>query len=523
MFLYYGAFAQKDPQEICDTLIKKSIQATHSREFAKSLSYLGEAQTISKGKNWYKIDFLILNNYGHTYMKMLEYTKAGSYFLKGYELAMQEKQPLDEMTVLNNIAIVYIKINDLEKAAFYFKKSFEIAKTHQIKAKIGLYACNLAQLNYDLKKNEIASSYIEIALQNLEPESRARLSAMMIQNSILINQNQNQKAIDNFNQLLFDYSDVSYIDERIKIKILLAQALIQQNKFKEAEEILAAAESENEDIEVRKEIFEKKSDLYIHSNQLEKAIKVKDSIISINQRISKMMRNEMIENATLKFELSESKFALENQTLKSQIQKRVYLFILITVFLIALVITLFFYKKNAFNAQKKLIAENTLKIKNLELDNEINRSKLLEKEIEEKNNQLSSKIIFQTTRNELLESVIETLTGKPEIASNKPIFDIIRDLKNHLKQDAKWDDYQKLFENVNNDFIHQLIAKHPDLNSNDIRFISYLYLNLNTNEIASFLNISTASCRKRKERLYSKLNIEKSINLNEYFQNLHKY
>src|SRR5690606_33489318 len=218
-----------------------------------------------------------------------------------------------------------------------------------------------------------------------------------------------------------------------------------------------------------------------------------------------------------------------------------YLFSFLSVILVSVIFGVIVYKRNTLAQQNRIIAENTLKIKNLELEQEKNKLILLEKEakekelladlkikkqkekerslkreIELKNKQLSDKILFQSTRNKMLEEIIETITSKKEFKENKTLYAIVKDLKNHLKEDSKWDDYNELFENVNNTFIKNIKQKHPDLNANDIRFISFIYLNLTTQEIAALLNISPESCRKRKERLRHKLEIDKDMDLYQY-------
>jgi hypothetical protein len=50
----------------------------------------------------------------------------------------------------------------------------------------------------------------------------------------------------------------------------------------------------------------------------------------------------------------------------------------------------------------------------------------------------------------------------------------------------------------------------------DIRYISYVYMNLDTKEIASMLNITPVACRKRKERIEKRLNLTEKISLNAY-------
>src|SRR5690606_106304 len=301
----------------------------------------------------------------------------------------------------------------------------------------------------------------------------------------------------------------------------------------------------SDDMDTKKRLFELKAETAVLSGSWQEALILKDSIIAVNRKISANQSRELLENATLKFELSESKYALETNKIKSLNTRKFYILSTLLLFLILIALIVAFYKRNLFARQKAIISENKLRIAHLELEQEVSKRQLMEKEykekqlladltlkeqkekaenlkteIEFKNKQLSDKILFQSTRNELLENIIEMLSGKPEIAGNKTLLDIVRNLKNHLKEDTKWEDFTTLFENVNNSFLHNLTNKHPDLNANDIRFLSFIYLNLNTKEIASLLNISPESCRKRKERLRKKMNLDKDASLLEYLSGL---
>lgn len=103
-----------------------------------------------------------------------------------------------------------------------------------------------------------------------------------------------------------------------------------------------------------------------------------------------------------------------------------------------------------------------------------------------------------------------------DISGNNDLAKTIYDLKSHLKEDSKWGEITDHFESLNNDFLMALKKKHPDLNANDTRFLSFIYLNLSNKEIASLLNISAEGCRKRKERITTKLNLDRNIPLYEY-------
>jgi len=55
---------------------------------------------------------------------------------------------------------------------------------------------------------------------------------------------------------------------------------------------------------------------------------------------------------------------------------------------------------------------------------------------------------------------------------------------------------------------------------NDIRFLSYLYMNLSIKEISSLLNITPDACRKRKERIAKKMGLQETAELFPYLSHI---
>lgn len=531
--------------KLCDTYIETGIKAMFNRDFITAIENLNKAQEIVNQKQWYKQQFLIYNNFGLTYFKMQDYPQAVSYYLKAYEQAMSNAQPIDEMTVLNNIAIVYTKNDNLAQAEEYFNKVYQIAVDQKVESRISLYANNIAHVNFDLGNFEKAQIYIDKVLNDNNLDPRIRVSTLIIQNSLLLEYKRTSEVITNCLSLFEEAHKYNLHEEKNEILLLLAKAYQIEKQWAQSLKAIDRALLDSDDMDTKKRLFELKAETAVLSGSWQEALILKDSIIAVNRKISANQSRELLENATLKFELSESKYALETNKIKSLNTRKFYILSTLLLFLILIALIVAFYKRNLFARQKATISENKLRIAHLELEQEVSKRQLMEKEFKEqqlladlhlkeqkekaenlkteiefKNKQLSDKILFQSTRNELLENIIEMLSGKPEIAGNKTLLDIVRNLKNHLKEDTKWEDFTTLFENVNNSFLHNLTSKHPDLNANDIRFLSFIYLNLNTKEIASLLNISPESCRKRKERLRKKMNLDKDASLLEYLSDL---
>ena len=177
--------------------------------------------------------------------------------------------------------------------------------------------------------------------------------------------------------------------------------------------------------------------------------------------------------------------------------------------------------------QRKIIAElelekqktDTLLLKK-ELKEQNTLSSLekekLKSEIESRNRKLAAKAVSVSTRNELIENILNSFTTHFDWQKNSHLKKQVHELKSYLKKESEWEDFFTHFEEVNQGFIRNLKTKHPELTANDVRYLSYIYMNLTTKEIASLLNITVEACRKRKERIIKKMNLPEDINLYNY-------
>ncbi|MBS2213100.1 hypothetical protein KEM09_16905 [Carboxylicivirga mesophila] len=78
--------------------------------------------------------------------------------------------------------------------------------------------------------------------------------------------------------------------------------------------------------------------------------------------------------------------------------------------------------------------------------------------------------------------------------------------------------FHKLFAEDHQYFIQRISSQFTELTQHDIRLISFIRINANTNEIAQFLNISPSSVDTARYRLRKKLNLEHSQNLYKFIR-----
>ncbi|MCD8261479.1 MAG: hypothetical protein LUD15_08280 [Bacteroides sp.] len=64
------------------------------------------------------------------------------------------------------------------------------------------------------------------------------------------------------------------------------------------------------------------------------------------------------------------------------------------------------------------------------------------------------------------------------------------------------------------------MARYPHITRNDMRLCAYIRLNLNTKEIAAYMNITPASVEIARHRLRKKLELGKEANLQHHLSTI---
>lgn len=143
------------------------------------------------------------------------------------------------------------------------------------------------------------------------------------------------------------------------------------------------------------------------------------------------------------------------------------------------------------------------------------KNKNLEIELESQN----SKLLFSTAqmahKNEILTAMKEELQNKQK-ESGVNLGSIVRGLDRELQGEDYWKEFNMSFQQVDGNFVNQIMQKHPQLTKNDIRLSALIRIGLSTNEIASILNISIRGVEKGRYRLKKRLQLSQEENLINY-------
>tara|TARA_R110002074_G_scaffold14788_2_gene51328 strand:+ start:103097 stop:104767 length:1671 start_codon:yes stop_codon:yes gene_type:complete len=517
--------------------INLGINYLSKKEHAKSIEELVYAREVSIQNSWYPQVFNATLNIGTNYFLMMDYGEAFHYYLLAYETALAHLGPKQEMQVFNNVGVLYIEDKDFYKAKESFLNAYEIAAQLGDKEQMGAYAINLALVGNELGELEFSERYINEALPLLEESPNVFLLGQIAKAENLLLKGDLTTAEKLALSILPKIENLSHLKERITVNdkisvlIILARVYEKLNRPEKALEFALLARSAEKNIEARTKIYTLLSQLYSQSSDYEKAISYKDSVIIATDSLYAIKNGMLFKSEQLKFQVQNYKKELiESKELLKQ--ERQFYYVLIICVVVFMGFLVWFFKNTSLkHKQRKKIVE-------LELEREKNETllnaqkhqekealvllerELLKNELDVKNRELTAKALYLSSKNELIEEIVQSISKNTQIENNALLKKQINDLKKHLKKDRQWDSFFIHFEEVNQGFLNKLRAQHPELTPGDIRFITFLYMNLSYKEIASLLNITPQSCRKRKERISKKMNLSSNTSLHVYLSNI---
>lgn len=533
-------------QKHCKDLTKLANEEFYNRNYAKSLELLMEAKTMAENNNWNTERSDILNLMGMNYMEMTDYGEALRCFLEAYQIALEKLVPNPdrwEMVSLNNIAILYSKEKEFDKAEEYFTKAYLNANRTKDSSLIVAHAINLAWIANETGKPNAADKYINEALSILKerPNTYHYICASIVKIRNLSLKSEYNMAQELAFELLSTYNehDGKYDNEKIGTLYLLSIIFQKKGDIDKAIDYAEQALKIYPTLEDRIDLYELFSELYLEKKLFNKAILYKDSLMLAKDSLNSTKNQRFFESNQIRFELQNSQIELSENKAKQKTERLIYIFTIVFIIVLSTILIWALRINFVKEKQRKKIAELELEREKkdkllLESDKLLLEKQLqeqetialleqerLKNEIDRKNKELIVNAMFLSTRNDLIEHIVNSLTKSPEVSNNKVLLSNIHELKKQLKENSEWDGFLAHFETINSGFLEKIKERHPNLTVNEIRFLSYIYINLNTKEIASLLNITPEACRKRKQFIATKrLDLTSSSLLYSYLSSL---
>lgn len=514
----------------CDSLINsgKTVINEHGN-YADGFRILQNALDLAEQGNMYRQQFLAQNNIGILFYLTLDYGEALNRYLEAYALAIKYLTDKETMSVLNNIAILYSKDTNYPKAYDYFLQSLQIARKTDDGKRIGMYSINLGVVCNKMGDTKKAREYLRQAERYILNDTVLTLKhrTALLQSDFL--EGNYRKVVEDGKKILLD--DPAKQDPEVAnlAAFLLADAYFHLMDYQSAAYYANLSLNHDDDLGSRIQTYELLSKIHFADKEYRKALSCKDSVILMQDSLHRVKNGHLLENSKIRFELQEAQYNLSLKEFQLSSQKRIFIGSVILALTILLLLVWILRSRVIKRRQEKKIELEKRRIIELELEHQKkekllfenrlreNETKMqleqekLKNEIEVRNRQLAAKALAAAGNNQLLEELIVALSESP--APNSSTLRQLRKFKERLDSGNDWNEFISHFDQVNHGMLTTLQQTYPDLNSSDVRFISYLYMNLNTKEISSIMNITPDACRKRKERVRQKIGLEADSDL----------
>lgn len=423
---------------------------------------------------------------------------------------------------LLNIGVVMQIVGEYDKALKYMLESASIAEISQVKSQLAIRYYHLADLYLDMKENEKAFEYCNKTLSVAEEIAAKPLAAEcnFLMGKYYMSEERFMEANEHFSTALSLVEKSKHKTLTANINLWFANAFVQLERIDEAIDRATSAYNEARALNhtsmqkdasyVLFKCFEKKGDPGKALNWFEVYFNVSDSINYYEQQkeIQRIEAHFNYEKKERENEILRNKSSLQEQLLKN---RTVTLFalllgVILSIVTIILLISRMKYAR-ALNREQQMLSLQQLEQLNKELDG--------------KERELATKMMFLNQKNELIGRIINQLQ---EIQNDSDVdYDEINTLVNELRSDApqsNWKEFETQFVQVHPDFYKRLYKKYPELTSYEQRICAFLRMNLNTKEIASITGRSAKSIEVTRSRIRQKLHLSRKDNLSSFLASI---
>ncbi|NLO52000.1 MAG: hypothetical protein GX103_12685, partial [Bacteroidales bacterium] len=253
------------------------------------------------------------------------------------------------------------------------------------------------------------------------------------------------------------------------------------------------------------EVAIKLFEAYQRQGNADSALKYYIAYADVNEKLNR----EAAANTLTQFEIT-SKYEESRQLMRLEQQRKEqrYLFVGLTLLLILAIISLLYFLSHSRNKRLRLEAENIqLNAQKMELEKDS-----LEKELEIKKKELTTNVMYQIQKNELIYEIVQKLQKQMATAQRPDqrwLLQTIRDLE-RTHDTSVWQEFEVRFEQVHNDFYQKLNEIDASLTPNERRLCAFLKLNMSSKEISLITGQSPRTIDVARTRLRKKLNLTNS-------------
>ena len=491
-------------------LVRQAANAAVHKDYRQSSALLFKARSEAEAAADYDQLFWVYTNLGINQAELLNYADALQHFTKAYQIATKHLDERRVLSIRNNIAGLYMMNHEQNKALAEYIKIYTDIKGSTDSVFTGGCALNIATLLTDKHQYAQARPYMEQAELLLGRYAENRAALVTLRTDYLLGTGNTKGAYRLVADAQTKYpalqhnADILYLRARTALMRALADEAVAQGR-------LALAQP-GVDLSMKRAIFELLSQAYSMQRCYEQALACKDSVVAVSDALSNLTGQKLYEARQIQFDIWQKQQEIDNYKKRHALEMALLVVVLIASG--ALVWALVVKTKNA--RQQRKLAHMELEHEQVQrealqqkLANEQAEQEQSRRTIEQRSRELMSKAMQAANRNDSLRELLHTLETDSGLDLDKrpELKRTLAALRHQLDSTVEWKDFTTYFEQTNGQFLQQLKHLHPTLTANELRYLSLVYINLSSKEIALLLNITPEYCKKKKQQVARKMGL----------------
>lgn len=456
------------------TYLELGIVYQNKFEYEKALDALYKALNIFKKIDKNKKLADTYNQIGGVYYDQENYDKAFEYFQKSLEVWVIIGDDKGLAALFNNVGEIYRLKKDYYNALEYFNNAIFISQKLNIPDYLATNFDNVGKIYTELGAYDSALYYLDKSLLiNQRINEVHGISTVSISlGDLYFHKKEFRKAIDSYKTGFDIARNNGFLNLIKEASMGISKVYAKKNQYKSA--------------------------LYYHRLYQ----KTSDSLFNI-KNIEKITQLEM----SLIFDHEQ-----ELKSIKNQKQNYIY-FLVASGVLILLILFVLLYGRMRIK-----INHSTIEAENLQIE-----KKRLNEEIDFKNRELTTNVMYLVKKNELINFISDKLikaqtSFKKE--NQKQMQKLTLNLQSNIDRNI-WKTFEERFKDVHHDFYRKVDEKYPHLTENDRKLCAFLKLNMSTKDIAAITHQNPNSIEVARTRLRKKLDISNTdISLVSFLSNI---
>ncbi|WP_299548312.1 hypothetical protein [Seonamhaeicola sp.] len=476
-----------DTIEAANALRSKADIFENRANYSKSYDAYWSALMLTDRLEDQSIKALIYHRLGRVYSYFKREDESLKYLNKALEIQkeMAKSGTIDETEVIPYyyfIANTYRELNNIEKTEVYLDSCYQIMPETEIDFPKALIHFEKTHVLFKTNQQEKALKVMDSIFPWFE-ENNASYLVIFYKHwgDIHSDLNHLKKGEDYYTKALGISKEYnSHIDFTPLVHEKLSELYLKRNDYANAFLHLQTAK------DLDRKFFDSRS-----SNNVS-LLEIKDSY-----RKEKLKQEQQIQEQYLK--------QLEQEEKIRNLQ-----IIILMVSVVFVVVIAFIYVKHL---RTKHRAEKELIRKNQELEN-----KKTQELLELKNKELAASALQLIEKEEFLKTLKSKVRGKDEKIKVHEVNKVLRSIS--VSNNQNWEEFKLRFIDVNKEFYNKMFAKYPNLSQGDQKICALIKLNFSSKEMSRLLGISVESVHTSRHRIRKKMNLPRSINLEDYINSL---